>query len=101
MTIRSETMRTCTVKDCPFKHWACGYCNKHYMQHYRNGKITESIKKPRIALLDYYTNELIDVYDTIEDAAHDNHVSVSGIRHAFKRHNGLMKNKKMKFEFIR
>lgn len=93
-------MGTCKVLNCPYKDWACGYCPKHYMQYYRNGKISKDKKHPKIALYDIDTDELIEVYETIEDAAYDNGVSVSGIKSAITKNQGIMKNKEMKFKLV-
>ena len=33
-------MRTCKISDCEVKHYAKGYCERHYKQLQRHGKIT-------------------------------------------------------------
>ena len=51
-------MKTCSVEGCNGKHKAKGYCNKHYIQMKRRGKILDrSIKDP---------NEIIEYDDHAE-----------------------------------
>jgi len=50
----------CLVDGCEFKHHAGGYCSKHYIQIYRNGKIslttnTTYSKKQVIQLAQFHT----------------------------------------------
>ena len=56
-------MKTCSVKGCNGKHVAKGYCNKHYIQMKRRGKILDrSIKDP---------NEIIEYEDHAEIVMHN------------------------------
>ena len=56
-------MKTCSVKGCNGKHKAKGYCNKHYIQMKRRGKILDrSIKDP---------NEIIEYEDHAEIVMHN------------------------------
>lgn len=54
----------------------------------------------KVRQIDYYTNELIDEYKNIEDAAKDNFVTYDAVRHALNKNNGVMKIAKLKFEYI-
>lgn len=40
-------MKTCKITDCEVKHYAKGYCQRHYKQYQRHGLITnaEAVKK--------------------------------------------------------
>ena len=40
-------MRLCKVKDCSNKHYAKGYCNKHYKQMIKHGKIINTNRSKR------------------------------------------------------
>lgn len=33
-------MKICKIEDCEVKHYANGYCQRHYKQYQRHGKIT-------------------------------------------------------------
>lgn len=53
----------------------------------------------KIRQLDYYTKELIEVYRTAEDAAADNYITYQTLMKAIKCNNGIVKSRKLRFEF--
>lgn len=57
-------MRVCSVEGCNGKHRAKGYCNKHYAQILRHGKISERTRfdKNEIILYDTYAEIILYNY---------------------------------------
>jgi hypothetical protein len=42
----SATARKCTVPDCPYGHYARGYCERHWDKHRRLTRARQSVEKP-------------------------------------------------------
>ena len=61
----------------------------------------EKVSRSRkIRQLDIDTNEEIEVYDSITEAANDNFMSFSQLYKALKDTNGELKNRGLKFEYV-
>lgn len=56
--------------------------------------------KKRIAQLDYYTGELIEIYESVSAAAWDNYTDCSTIKKAIRTKNGKMKLRQLWFEEV-
>lgn len=53
--------------------------------------------KKRIAQLDYYTNEVIEIYESMSAAAWDNYTDCTTIKRVIENSNGEMRQRKIKF----
>ena len=61
--------RTCSVEGCNNKHYAKGYCNKHYLQIKRHGKIFKSYRDDNdFIIYDDYAEIILRDRDTNEVA---------------------------------
>ena len=48
-------MRQCMVNECDSKHWAKGYCSKHYYRLVHNGTLTTKIHRHNLAKTKLYS----------------------------------------------
>ena len=56
-------MKICKVDGCNGKHYAKGYCSKHYSQWRRYGKVRRTLKDPNeIVLHDDYAEIIQTMY---------------------------------------
>ena len=81
-------MKICKVEGCNGKHKAKGYCNKHYKQLLRHGKILERSHKD--------LNEIIE-YESIAEASRKTGISETQIRRLIDKE---CVNKTYEFEYI-
>lgn len=72
-------MNSCTVEDCNEKHFAKGFCQKHYNQMRYHGKIqkriitdpNEFIIESDIIRIKLYNNQCIEVAEVLCDSKHE------------------------------
>ncbi|PHV69548.1 hypothetical protein CS063_14985 [Sporanaerobium hydrogeniformans] len=56
-------------------------------------------KKEKVIQTDYYTNEEIEVYSSLAEAAADNWTTTCAIRYAINNKNGKMNTRKLRFMY--
>lgn len=54
----------------------------------------------KVVQLDYITNEVIEVYNSVNQASIDNFISPCSIRIALAKNNGILHRKKLKFKYL-
>ncbi|OON96021.1 MAG: hypothetical protein ATN36_06660 [Epulopiscium sp. Nele67-Bin005] len=55
------------------------------------------MKRTRVVQLDYYTGEIVAVYNSVEEASKDNFILASNLWKVLKWHGGKMRNRKLCF----
>lgn len=55
--------------------------------------------KKRVEQLDFETDEVIETYESIAEAADDNFLHATDLVHVLKHQNGCMKRLKLKFRY--
>lgn len=56
--------------------------------------------RQKVKQLDYYTGELIHVYNSISEAADDNWMGRANFYKIINKQNGYMARRKLRFEFV-
>lgn len=54
----------------------------------------------KIRQLDYETGEEVEVYNSITEAAEDNWMRIDVLSEALRKKNGVLKEKKLRFEYV-
>ena len=54
----------------------------------------------KIRQVDYYTNEEIEVYDSVSKAAYDNFIDVNYLLRVMRKSGGIVERQKLKFEYV-
>lgn len=57
-------------------------------------------RRKRVRQIDIETNEEIEIYDSVTEAAEDNWMTYTTLSDALRNKNGILKIRKLKFEWI-
>lgn len=55
----------------------------------------------KVRQIDYVTGQELEIYDSITDAANDNFITFDLLSHALRLRNGVMRYKKLRFEYVK